>query len=88
MRTMTDCRPPGHTSSLLTLSFAGACTQTTPPAGAPNLDVRLTRSQSGSILDIDFVGGAASKRAPMSLAHEDAASLTRVPFLRRAQLWG
>jgi len=29
---------------------------TTPPAGAPNLDVRLTRSQSGSILDIDFVG--------------------------------
>ena len=28
--------------------------------GAPNLDVRLTRSQSGSILDIDFVGGAAA----------------------------
>lgn len=27
-----------------------------PPAGQPNLDVRLTRSQSGSILDIDFVG--------------------------------
>jgi len=26
------------------------------PPGAPNLDVRLTRSQSGSILDIDFVG--------------------------------
>ena len=26
-------------------------------SGAPNLDVRLTRSQSGSILDIDFVGG-------------------------------
>ena len=24
---------------------------------APNLDVRLTRSQSGNILDIDFVGG-------------------------------
>ena len=24
--------------------------------GAPNLDVRLTRSVSGSILDIDFVG--------------------------------
>jgi hypothetical protein len=27
------------------------------PMGHPNLDVRLTRSQSGSILDIDFVGG-------------------------------
>lgn len=27
------------------------------PANTPNLDVRLTRSQSGSILDIDFVGG-------------------------------
>eukprot|EP00322_Chrysochromulina_rotalis_P014691 CAMPEP_0115849554 /NCGR_PEP_ID=MMETSP0287-20121206/11510_1 /TAXON_ID=412157 /ORGANISM="Chrysochromulina rotalis, Strain UIO044" /LENGTH=414 /DNA_ID=CAMNT_0003303527 /DNA_START=30 /DNA_END=1275 /DNA_ORIENTATION=+ len=26
------------------------------PVGQPNLDVRLTRSQSGSILDIDFVG--------------------------------
>ena len=30
----------------------------TQATGAPNLDVRLTRSQSGSILDIDFVGGA------------------------------
>lgn len=26
-------------------------------SGAPNLDVRLTRSVSGSILDIDFIGG-------------------------------
>ena len=37
-----------------------SCRRPAPPpqaAGAPNLDVRLTRSQSGSILDIDFVGG-------------------------------
>lgn len=34
---------------------------------APNLDVRLTRSQSGNILDIDFIGpaiGAAPASAP------------------------
>jgi len=30
-------------------------------AGEPNLDVRLTRSQSGSILDIDFIGGMAGE---------------------------
>ena len=43
-------------------SYAHACALGVRPSqvpGAPNLDVRLTRSQSGSILDIDFVGGKA-----------------------------
>uniref|UniRef100_A0A7S4B0T9 Uncharacterized protein n=1 Tax=Chrysotila carterae TaxID=13221 RepID=A0A7S4B0T9_CHRCT len=30
---------------------------------SPNLDVRLTRSQSGNILDIDFIGGLAAEGA-------------------------
>lgn len=33
---------------------------------APNLDVRLTRSQSGNILDIDFIGAAVGPLAPSS----------------------
>lgn len=54
-----------HSSPLLTrIVIARAWTQV---PGAPNLDVRLTRSQSGSILDIDFVGGA-SRRAAESVA--------------------
>lgn len=37
-------------------------------SGAPNLDVRLTRSQSGSILDIDFVGGLSDGTVPAPIS--------------------
>ncbi|KAL1528953.1 hypothetical protein AB1Y20_010275 [Prymnesium parvum] len=36
-------------------------------AGAPNLDVRLTRSQSGNIVDVDFIGGLAHGTVPAPL---------------------
>ena len=52
--------------------------------GHPNLDVRLTRSQSGSILDIDFVGGKspALKEPPRCAC----LLLTGAPWFLRAVL--
>ncbi|KAL3907098.1 MAG: hypothetical protein SGPRY_010300 [Prymnesium sp.] len=39
-------------------------------SGAPNLDVRLTRSVSGSILDIDFIGGVTDGTVPAPISNQ------------------
>lgn len=63
--------------------------------GAPNLDVRLTRSHSGSILDIDFVGvmgmdHAAVAQAGMAASHHSSSSapptnaLVQMPAMNHA----
>lgn len=59
LRTNATCHPCADVRPAV-------CAQTA--AGAPQLDVRLTRSQSGNILDIDFVGGEYVRRKKTELA--------------------